>query len=90
MDLRLYNLCNGRFNVNRQELLIGVLRRGEDQLLGICDEDNFFGVFIFLPWSSDQSVGDDGYNPEHPQENTDTASLKSKKEGEITGEPMEL
>ena len=62
VDIRLSSWCNrriGRFNVSGRglglDLIVGVLRRGEDQFLGIIDEDNFL-VFFFFPLSSDHPV----------------------------------
>lgn len=62
MDIRLSSWCNrriGRFNVSGRDLdldlIVGILRRGEDQFLGIIDEDNFL-VFFFFPLSSDHPV----------------------------------
>jgi len=64
----------GRLVVNDLDLLVVILRRGDDQVRGFVVE-NDLGVFnIFVPLTPDHANGDNGHDPDHPQENTEATS----------------
>ena len=63
--------------LRERDLLVSVLRGRDNEVLGICFEDeDAVGVLVLSRAGAADGAGDDdGHHPEHAQENTDTAAF---------------
>jgi hypothetical protein len=59
--------------LDKLALLLDILRRGKDEIFNVTFADDL-DVTMFLPLASDHAVEDNSHDPNHPQEDTNTAS----------------